>query len=215
MAQFTSQGGLKLLFFKSKSDRVSFGFEPKDPFHYSVGGGLRFMDTHPHPIQFHSHRNKLRFWGSSRIFISLGKKSDSLSAEERLDVGDGFEDDEDVRDELSSFKGLVLDISYRFHICCRYCSSRENLTIDHVLPIARGGEWKWENLVTACAGCNSIKGQKTLQEANMKLKKVPKAPKDYDLLAIPLTTAAIKMLRMRKGVPEEWRQYLSKPSSGP
>lgn len=29
----------------------------------------------------------------------------------------------------------------------RYCSSRDNLTIDHVLPISRGGEWKWENLV--------------------------------------------------------------------
>ncbi|KAK9119034.1 hypothetical protein Scep_017127 [Stephania cephalantha] len=28
----------------------------------------------------------------------------------------------------------------------RYCCSRENLTIDHVLPISRGGEWKWENL---------------------------------------------------------------------
>lgn len=31
--------------------------------------------------------------------------------------------------------------------CDRYCSSRDNLTIDHVLPTSRGGEWKWENLV--------------------------------------------------------------------
>lgn len=30
----------------------------------------------------------------------------------------------------------------------RYCSTRDKLTIDHVLPAARGGEWKWENLVT-------------------------------------------------------------------
>lgn len=29
----------------------------------------------------------------------------------------------------------------------RYCSSRENLTIDHVIPISRGGEWTWQNLV--------------------------------------------------------------------
>ncbi|PQQ02417.1 hypothetical protein Pyn_02412 [Prunus yedoensis var. nudiflora] len=81
----------------------------------------------------------------------------------------------------------------------------------------------WENpnycwlasQVTACARCNSKKGQKTLEEANMKLTKVPKAPKDYDILAIPLTSAAIKMLKMRKGTPEEWLQYLSKPSSEP
>ncbi|XP_075520087.1 uncharacterized protein LOC142553600 isoform X1 [Primulina tabacum] len=103
------------------------------------------------------------------------------------------------------------NILSRDNFACQYCDSAENLTIDHVLPIARGGEWTWENLVTACAKCNSKKGQKTLEEANMKLVKVPKAPKDYDILAIPLTNSAIKVLKMRKGVPEEWRQYLSKP----
>ena len=38
------------------------------------------------------------------------------------------------------------------------------------------------------------------------------APKDYDVIAIPLTNTAIKMLRMRKGTPEEWLQYLGGPS---
>lgn len=107
------------------------------------------------------------------------------------------------------------NIFQRDNFTCQYCSSRENLTIDHVLPIARGGEWKWENLVAACAKCNSKKGQKTLEEASMKLHKAPKAPKDYDILAIPLTSTAIKMLKMRKGIPEEWHQYLSKPSPEP
>ncbi|XP_012070475.1 uncharacterized protein LOC105632645 isoform X2 [Jatropha curcas] len=107
------------------------------------------------------------------------------------------------------------NILFRDNYTCQYCSSRENLTIDHVLPIARGGEWTWENLVAACAKCNSKKGQKTIEEANMKLIKVPKVPKDFDILAIPLTSAAIRMLRMRKGTPEEWRQYLARPSSEP
>ncbi|WCJ43647.1 HNH endonuclease [Euphorbia peplus] len=101
------------------------------------------------------------------------------------------------------------NIMFRDHFTCQYCSSRENLTIDHVLPSAKGGKWTWENLVTACSKCNSKKGQKTVEEANMKLLKVPKAPKEYDILAIPLTSAAIRMLRVRKGMPEEWRQYLS------
>ncbi|CAL5352089.1 hypothetical protein CsSME_00039672 [Camellia sinensis var. sinensis] len=100
------------------------------------------------------------------------------------------------------------NVFFRDSFTCQYCSSRENLTIDHVLPIARGGEWTWENLVTACSKCNSKKGQKTLDEAKMNLLKVPKAPKDYDILSIPLTSTAIKMLRMRKGTPEEWLQYL-------
>ncbi|XP_021283107.1 uncharacterized protein LOC110415730 [Herrania umbratica] len=106
------------------------------------------------------------------------------------------------------------NVLFRDNFTCQYCSAHENLTIDHVLPVARGGEWKWENLVAACAKCNSKKGQKTIEEANMKLIKVPKVPKDYDILAIPLTSAAIRMLRKRNGTPEEWRQYLS-PSAEP
>ncbi|KAK9155069.1 hypothetical protein Sjap_002549 [Stephania japonica] len=101
-------------------------------------------------------------------------------------------------------------IFFRDMFTCQYCRSRENLTIDHVLPISRGGEWEWENLVTACSKCNSRKGQKTLEEANMKLIKAPKTPKDFDILAIPLTTAAINTLRSKKSLPDEWRQYLGK-----
>lgn len=107
------------------------------------------------------------------------------------------------------------NIFFRDNFICQYCSSTENLTIDHIVPIARGGEWTWENLVTACSRCNSRKGQKMPEEANMKLTKVPKAPKDVDIVAIPLTTKAIKMLKMKKGTPEEWHQYLSLSSSAP
>ncbi|CAM8961900.1 unnamed protein product [Rhodiola kirilowii] len=106
-------------------------------------------------------------------------------------------------------------ILYRDNYTCQYCSSHENLTIDHVLPIARGGVWKWENLVAACSRCNSRKGQKTVEEANMKLMKTPKPPKDFDIVAIPLTSKAIQTLRMRKETPEEWHQYLSMPSAEP
>ncbi|KAJ3707285.1 hypothetical protein LUZ61_010990 [Rhynchospora tenuis] len=109
-------------------------------------------------------------------------------------------------------KGLSRkNILFRDSYTCQYCSTHENLTIDHVIPTSRGGEWTWENLVAACERCNSRKGRKTLEEANMKLLKTPKAPKDYDILAIPLTLAAIKMLRSKKGVPDQWVEYLGKP----
>ncbi|KAL2320452.1 hypothetical protein Fmac_029421 [Flemingia macrophylla] len=103
------------------------------------------------------------------------------------------------------------NILFRDNYTCQYCSSRENLTIDHVVPASLGGEWTWENLVTACAKCNCKKGKKTIEEAKMKLIKAPKVPKDYDILAIPLTAAALRMLTLRKGTPEEWRQYLRSP----
>ncbi|CAA7403975.1 unnamed protein product [Spirodela intermedia] len=102
-------------------------------------------------------------------------------------------------------------VLHRDSYTCQYCASHEDLTIDHIVPVSQGGEWKWENLVAACLKCNSRKGNKTLEQANMKLIKIPKAPKDYDVLAIPLTTAAVKMMKSRKGVPAEWLQYLSTP----
>ncbi|WJX77688.1 hypothetical protein P8452_60972 [Trifolium repens] len=101
------------------------------------------------------------------------------------------------------------NILFRDNYTCQYCSSHENLTIDHVKPAALGGEWTWENLVTACSKCNSKKGRKSVEEAKMKLIKVPKAPKDYEVLSIPLTAAALRVLTARKGTPDEWRQYLS------
>ncbi|WJX77692.1 hypothetical protein P8452_60976 [Trifolium repens] len=68
--------------------------------------------------------------------------------------------------------------------------------------------WKLAE-VTACSKCNSKKGRKSVEEAKMKLIKLPKAPKDYEVLSIPLTVAALRVLTARKGTPDEWRQYLS------
>lgn len=45
---------------------------------------------------------------------------------------------------------------------CRYCGlSRDDgavLVLDHVTPVAAGGENTKENLVTACTQCNAGKG---------------------------------------------------------
>jgi hypothetical protein len=38
---------------------------------------------------------------------------------------------------------------------CQYCSCPHNLTIDHLVPVSKGGPWSWENLVTACTTCNT------------------------------------------------------------
>ena len=43
---------------------------------------------------------------------------------------------------------------------CYYCGrmvGRENLTMDHVVPLARGGKSKKGNLVAACKECNNKK----------------------------------------------------------
>lgn len=53
---------------------------------------------------------------------------------------------------------------------CAYCGSKENLTIDHVIPKSRGGKSSWDNLATCCFKCNNKKSDKTPKEANMTLR---------------------------------------------
>ena len=48
---------------------------------------------------------------------------------------------------------------------CVYCGLQfpeEELTLDHVQPRVRGGDRSEGNLVTACRGCNTLKGQRRL-----------------------------------------------------
>ena len=62
---------------------------------------------------------------------------------------------------------------------CLYCGRefhRQQLTRDHVMPISRGGQDTWENVVAACFHCNSRKGGRTPQQASMPLLAVPYRP---------------------------------------
>jgi 5-methylcytosine-specific restriction endonuclease McrA len=48
---------------------------------------------------------------------------------------------------------------------CVYCGEQfapEELTLDHVEPRVRGGDRSEGNLVTACRGCNTLKGRRRL-----------------------------------------------------
>lgn len=47
---------------------------------------------------------------------------------------------------------------------CVYCGSTDQLTLDHVVPVSRGGSDEIENLVACCQRCNSIKGARTPEE---------------------------------------------------
>lgn len=67
---------------------------------------------------------------------------------------------------------------------CQYCGAKEKLTIDHVLPSSRGGLDTWENLICCCAPCNTKKGNRTPEEAGMKLLRKPSPPFNKVYLAI-------------------------------
>ena len=62
---------------------------------------------------------------------------------------------------------------------CQYCGrrfSKQDLTVDHVVPRSRGGLDTWDNLVLACTACNLKKGSRTPEEACMPLIRMPVRP---------------------------------------
>lgn len=69
----------------------------------------------------------------------------------------------------------------RDNYICQYCGKaiydHEECTLDHVMPRSRGGETSWENTVLACEKCNFKKADRTPEEANMPLKRIPQRPK--------------------------------------
>ncbi len=85
---------------------------------------------------------------------------------------------------------------------CQYCDeqfSRQDLTIDHVIPRSLGGKSIWENVVCSCVDCNRKKGGRTPDQARMKLSIKPKKPV-WD----PFSNIYIKTIRYK-----EWEPFLS------
>ncbi len=74
----------------------------------------------------------------------------------------------------------------RDNFTCQYCGrsvrSAKDRTIDHIIPKSRGGKTVWGNVVLCCRKCNLKKGDRTPEEAGMKLLKRPTAPKWQQIL---------------------------------
>jgi 5-methylcytosine-specific restriction endonuclease McrA len=77
------------------------------------------------------------------------------------------------------YKSVVLtrnNIFKRDNFTCQYCDAQTNLTLDHLIPVSKGGKSSWTNLVTACRPCNARKGHFTPEQVGMKLKRKPYKP---------------------------------------
>jgi 5-methylcytosine-specific restriction endonuclease McrA len=77
------------------------------------------------------------------------------------------------------YKGVVLtkeNVFKRDGFQCQYCGNQKDLTLDHLVPKAKGGKTAWNNLVTACKKCNSLKGDYSPEEAGLELTFKPFKP---------------------------------------
>lgn len=85
---------------------------------------------------------------------------------------------------------------------CQYCAAQfeaEDLTFDHVVPVAHGGRRGWDNIVSACEPCNRKKAARTPEQAGMTLLRKPCRPK-----ILPPTAK----LSIGFRTPASWRDFL-------
>ncbi len=77
------------------------------------------------------------------------------------------------------------NVFLRDKFTCQYSGQRlpaHELTFDHVVPRSRGGRTCWENVVTASSEYNLRKGNRTLKQAGLKLRRPPRRPITWELL---------------------------------
>jgi 5-methylcytosine-specific restriction endonuclease McrA len=94
------------------------------------------------------------------------------------------------------------NIFLRDHHTCQYCRkkfSEKKLTIDHVVPLSKGGRHEWTNVVTACSACNNKKGDKSPEKVNLRLLSSPEKPR-----WLPNRELELEDNRL----PSAWRPYL-------
>jgi 5-methylcytosine-specific restriction endonuclease McrA len=97
-----------------------------------------------------------------------------------------------------SRKNILLRDRNTCQFCGRIFPSSE-LTLDHVVPRSRGGRSSWENLVACCYRCNNGKGDRTPEEAGLKLARRPR----------PFTLhTSRQLMRLIGHRDERWRKYL-------
>lgn len=95
------------------------------------------------------------------------------------------------------------NIFLRDNHICQYCYSKfpeKKLTVDHVVPLSKGGRHEWTNVVTACSKCNNRKGDKSPEKANLRLLANPEKPRWLPNRELELEDNVL---------PHAWRPYLA------
>lgn len=118
------------------------------------------------------------------VSFRLRQPADSLNSaiKELIDAGFIVDDGKDATDkptsaEIASENGYGLrqiSQSDREHVLardgrCVNCSSIENLEVDHVIPVSKGGNSDISNLQILCRRCNREKGSKFSPEERLSL----------------------------------------------
>lgn len=120
--------------------------------------GRRFRAANPEKSREYDHR-----W-YAKHGTEINRR---YRAENRRKIS-GFSMDKRARQFLENVERIdyAAIVERDRHICylCGDALNDDGVTLDHVVPLSRGGEHSGENLRVACRPCNSRKGDRLLHE---------------------------------------------------
>jgi len=64
------------------------------------------------------------------------------------------------RRQITGYKKTFEEVKMRYNFRCCNCQTDKNLTLDHIIPVSKGGGDNIDNLQVLCRSCNSKKGNK-------------------------------------------------------
>lgn len=149
---------------------------------------ILIVDAHGQPVRWAALARAARYYASGKVLTDLGENLFSMSGgvQEASGQRSEFVTSSIVmirgRHRIPSGHAHVALTKYRLFIrdrqICAYCGGHfpeSELTVEHIVPLSRGGLHVWTNVVTACRSCNTRKGNRTPEQARMPLLYVPYA----------------------------------------
>lgn len=149
---------------------------------------ILIVDSHGQPVRWAVLPRAARYYAAGKVVTDLGDNLFSM-------VG-GLQERSGLRSEFVTSSIVMIRGRHRIpydhaHVgltkhrlflrdrnVCAYCCGHfpdSELTVEHILPVSRGGMHSWTNVVTACRSCNTRKGNRTPEQARMPLAYVPYA----------------------------------------
>jgi hypothetical protein len=137
------------------TQRLQKGFDTLDKYNkyfYKDKDGNLFVrtDFKEHIKEF--KRNKL-LWFFKTLFSDEGREFYNNVENLGGDVPSTYEERKGFKKPRAEFLSAMQDKMF-----CVHCGSVDNLTVDHIVPLVKGGTNEVSNFQILCSKCNSRKG---------------------------------------------------------
>ena len=115
--------------------------------------------------QEYYEKNKVRILEVVKQYRRTGAYRNTLIKYRRSPKGMFADREVHNRRRMQKSKGKLTnqqwdEILREYNFRCAYCGLKGNMTIDHIIPISKGGQHSIDNIVPACLECNSRKGSR-------------------------------------------------------